>query len=78
MTHEVFIETPSDLQMQSSMWNNYKHQSTAMFLIACTPNGAVCYISPLDVGSLSDVNSHRMLVIYCSEHEAIVLALHCQ
>ena len=24
------------------------------------------------------VNSHRILVIYCSEHEAIVLALHCQ
>lgn len=52
---EVFIETPSDLQMQSSTWSNYKHHNTTKFLIACTPNGAVCYISPLYVGSISDV-----------------------
>lgn len=36
---EVFIETPSDLQMQSSTWSNYKHHNTTKFLIACTPNG---------------------------------------
>ena len=57
---EVFIETPSDLQMQSSTWSNYKHHNTAKFLIACTPNGAVCYISPLYVGSISDVELTRM------------------
>ena len=52
---EIFIETPSDLHIQSSTWSNYKHNNTCKFLIACTPNGAVSYISPLYVGSISDV-----------------------
>ena len=41
---EIFIETPSDLHMQSSTWSSYKHHNTAKFLIACTPNGSICYI----------------------------------
>ena len=56
---EVFIETPSDLQMQSSTWSQYKHHNTAKFLVACTPNGAICYISPVYVGSISDVELTR-------------------
>lgn len=51
---EVFIETPSDLHMQSSTWSHYKHHNTVKFLLACTPNGAICYISPVYVGSISD------------------------
>ena len=35
---EIFIETPSDLVLQSSSWSNYKHHNTAKFLVACTPN----------------------------------------
>jgi len=42
---EIFIETPSDLQLQSSTWSNYKQHNTAKFLVACTPNGAISYIS---------------------------------
>ena len=38
---EIFIETPSDLHMQSSTWSSYKHHNTAKFLIACTPNGCI-------------------------------------
>ena len=56
---EVFIETPSDLHMQSSTWSQYKHHNTAKFLVACTPNGAICYISPVYVGSISDVELVR-------------------
>ena len=52
---EVFIQTPNDLHLQSSTWSSYKHHNTAKFLLACTPNGAVSYISPLFVGSISDV-----------------------
>lgn len=52
---EIFIEKPSDLHLQSSTWSNYKHNNTAKFLVACTPNGAVSFISPLYVGSISDV-----------------------
>ena len=44
---EIFVETPNDLQLQSSTWSNYKHHNTAKFLIGCTPNGAVSFVSPL-------------------------------
>jgi len=37
---EVFMETPSDLALQSSTWSQYKHHNTVKFLVACTPNGA--------------------------------------
>ena len=52
---EIFIETPTDLHMQSSTWSQYKHHNTAKFLVACTPNGSISYVSPLYVGSISDV-----------------------
>ena len=57
---EIFIETPSDLFMQSSTWSSYKHHNTFKFLIACTPNGAICFVSPLFVGSISDVELTRI------------------
>lgn len=57
---EIFIETPSDLQMQSSTWSEYKHHNTSKCLIGCTPNGAVCFVSPLYVGSISDVELTRV------------------
>ena len=52
---EIFIETPSDLFLQSSTWSQYKHHNTAKFLVACTPNGAISFISPVYVGSITDV-----------------------
>jgi len=52
---EIFIETPTDLHMQSSTWSQYKHHNTFKFLVACTPNGVVFFVSPLYVGSISDV-----------------------
>ena len=57
---EVFIETPSDLHVQSSTWSQYKHHNTVKFLVACTPNEAICYISPVFVGSISDVELTRV------------------
>lgn len=51
---EVFVETPSDLMLQSTAWSNYKHHNTFKFLVACTPNGAISFISPLYLGSISD------------------------
>lgn len=56
---EIFIQTPSDLHAQSSTWSQYKHHNTAKFLVACTPNGAVSYISPVFVGSISDIELTR-------------------
>ena len=57
---EVFIEKPSDLHMQLSTWSDYKSYNTSKFLLACTPNGVVMYISPLYVGSISDVQLTRV------------------
>ena len=57
---ELFIETPSDLFAQSSTWSNYKQHNTAKFLIGCTPNGVISYVSPLYVGSVSDVELTRV------------------
>lgn len=58
---EIFIKTPSDLYMQSSTCSNYKHNTgnTAKFLIGCTPNGVISYVSQLYVGSISDVELTR-------------------
>lgn len=56
---EIFIETPSDLHMQSSSWSNYNHHNTGKFLIGCTPNGVISYISELYVRSISDVELTR-------------------
>ena len=57
---EIFIETPTDLYMQSSTWSNYKHHNTAKFFVACTPNGCISFISPLYVGSISDTELTRV------------------
>ena len=36
-------------------WSEYKKHNTAKFLLACMPNGAILFVSPLNVGSISDV-----------------------
>ena len=41
---EIFLETPSDSQMQSSTWIEYKHHNTSKSLTGCTLNGALCYV----------------------------------
>ena len=51
---KIFIETPSDLMLQSTSWSNYKHHNTLKILIACTPNGSISYVSPAYLGSVSD------------------------
>ena len=67
---EIFVETPTDLQMQSSTWSSYKHHNTAIFLLACTPNGCVSFVSPLYVGSISDVELTRVSgLLTCLENK---------
>ena len=56
---EIFLETPSDLFMQSSTWSQHKHHNTTKFLVACTPNGAISYISLVYVGFISDIQLTR-------------------
>lgn len=40
--------------LQSSTWSNYKQHNTAKYLVGVTPNGAISFISPTFVGSISD------------------------
>lgn len=60
---EIFLQTPSDLQTQSSTWSSYKHHNTAKALVGCTPNGGVSFVSDLYVGSISDVELTKSPVI---------------
>ena len=57
---EIFLETPSDLRLQSSTWSSYKHHNTAKLLVCCTPNGVISFVSPLYVGGISDVELTRV------------------
>ena len=41
------METPTDLVLQSCTWSNYKQHNTGKFLLGCTPNGAVRFMSGL-------------------------------
>ena len=45
--------------MQSSTWSQYKHHNMVKFLVACTLNGAICFISPVYIGSTSDIELTR-------------------
>lgn len=50
---EIFLQTPSDLHMQSSTWSQYKYHNAAKLLMASTPNSAICCVSSVFVGSIS-------------------------
>ena len=51
---EVFTETPSALDVQATLWSEYKHHTTIKFLVAITPNGAPSYVSPCYGGRATD------------------------
>ena len=51
---EIFIEKPSELNIQSSTYSLYKHHNTFKLLIAISPSGAVTFVSDLYPGSISD------------------------
>ena len=51
---EIFVETPSSLEIQALLWNDYKHHCTFKVLICITPNGAVSWISASYGGRASD------------------------
>ena len=49
---EVFIETQSDLFLT---WSQYKQHNNLKFLVTCTLNGAICFVSPVFVGSIVEL-----------------------
>ena len=52
---EAFILISSDIYIKSSIWNQYKYHYTVKFWVhVYTQNRAICYISPVYAGSISD------------------------
>lgn len=51
---EIKVQVPSSLQLQSQMYSQYKSSTTLKGLIGITPHGAVCFVSTLYTGSISD------------------------
>lgn len=49
-TTSTAILESSSLGAQSSTWSNYKHCNTGKFVIGCTSNGAILYISQCMLG----------------------------
>lgn len=51
---EVRVQVPSSLLLQSQMYSNYKSNTTLKALVGITPHGAICFVSSLYTGSISD------------------------
>ena len=73
---EIYIATPTDLPLESSTWSSCKHHNTAKFLIACTPNGCVTFISPLYMDSISDIEFTGVSgFLNCVQNKADILVM---
>ena len=51
---EITIETPSSLAKQSMSFSSYKQRNTLKGLIGISPTLAVCFVSQLYTGAISD------------------------
>lgn len=51
---EVFSEMPSNLLLNSELFNSYKNHVTLKGLVGISPSGAITFVSQLNTGSISD------------------------
>lgn len=51
---EIYIERPLNLNARAQTWSNYKNTNTIKYLVACTPAGAVSFLSEGWGGRVSD------------------------
>ena len=51
---EVFIQKPQNPSAQQLTFSSYKNRNTFKALIGITPSGAICYVSELFGGNISD------------------------
>ncbi|XP_057308774.1 uncharacterized protein LOC130647068 isoform X1 [Hydractinia symbiolongicarpus] len=52
---EIFIDRPKKLNAHNEVYSNYKKHSTVKFLIACSPQGSISFLSKAWGGRVSDV-----------------------
>ena len=52
---EVYLETPSSLEVQANLWSDYKYHCTSKCLVAITSNGAISWISSTYRGRTGDL-----------------------
>ena len=58
-------------------WSSYKHHNTAKFLIACTPNEVISFLSPVYVSGISDVELtwvSGFLKTFEGKHDILIMA----
>lgn len=53
---EIEIQKPKKAMYQALTWSEYKKTNTIKYLIACTPDGVVSFVSKGYAGRISDVN----------------------
>ena len=51
---EIGVQKPSLASTNSKIFSSYKNKPTAKFLLACSPNGNICFISEPAGGRMSD------------------------
>ena len=51
---EIFVQTPTSLLLQSQLYSPYKSKTALKGLIGITPCGAICFVSTLYTGGISD------------------------
>ncbi len=51
---EIHTQTPSSLNLNSEFYSHYKGRNTMKSLVGITPAGAICFVSSLYPGSISD------------------------
>ena len=51
---EIHTQTPSSLNLNSEFYSHYKGRNTIKSLVGITPAGAICFVSSLYPGSISD------------------------